>query len=420
MRARRPRPCSILLVVAALALVAAGPAATSTPPPTPVPPNGSPSPFPSSLATPKPSNATPRVTSRAAVLEDLDSGQVLFAKRPDERRPIASITKIMTALLVLERLRPSTVVVVGRDATLPSGSSLGLRVGEHISVENLLYALMLQSSNDAAVALADAAGGSAGAFVKMMNQRARELGLADTRFTSPNGLNDRGYSTAADLALLTRTAYTSTLFARLVRTKAWDIPAPSGPARHVQNRNALLWLYPGAIGVKTGFTTPAGHCLVATAERNGVRVIAVVLGERDEPFDAAATLLNYALLEFDRDVVVRAGEPVGNVEVQGRAVPVVAQVDLAPLVRRDLVAAVAEELRPAQGLRLPILTGEPIGVEVALVSGQVVASVPAVAAEAVAAPSPSPPASTGGRESSMQLLVRLLWAVILAVLKPSL
>jgi len=340
----------------------------------------------------------------------------LFAKRPDERRPIASITKIMTALLVLERLRPSTVVVVGRDATLPSGSSLGLRVGEHISVENLLYALMLQSSNDVAVALADAAGGSAGAFVKMMNQRARELGLANTRFTSPNGLNDRGSSTAADLALLTRTAYSSALFARLVRTKAWDIPAPSGPARHVQNRNALLWLYPGAIGVKTGFTTPAGHCLVATAERNGVRVIAVVLGERDEPFDAAATLLNYGLLEFDRDVVVRAGEPVGNVVVQGRSVPVVAQLDLAPLVRRDLVAAVAEELRPAEGLRLPIVTGEPIGVEVALVSGQVVASVPAVAAP----PSPSAPASTGARESTMQLLVRLLWAVILAVLKASL
>jgi D-alanyl-D-alanine carboxypeptidase (penicillin-binding protein 5/6) len=344
----------------------------------------------------------------------------LFAKRPDERRPIASITKIMTALLVLERLRPSTVVVVGRDATLPSGSSLGLRVGEHISVENLLYTLMLQSSNDAAVALADAAGGSAGAFVKMMNQRARELGLANTRFTSPNGLNDRGYSTAADLALLTRTAYSSPLFARLVRTKAWDIPAPSGPARHVQNRNALLWLYPGAIGVKTGFTTPAGHCLVATAERDGVRVIAVVLGERDEPFDAAATLLNYGLLEFDREVVVWAGEPVGNVVVQGRSVPVVAQLDLAPLVRRDLVAALTEELRPAEGLRLPIVTSEPIGVEVALVSGQVVALVPAVAAEAVAAPSASAPASTGARESSMQLLVRLLWAVILAVLKPSL
>jgi D-alanyl-D-alanine carboxypeptidase (penicillin-binding protein 5/6) len=345
---------------------------------------------------------------------------VLFAERPDDRRPIASITKVMTALLALDRLIPSTVVVVGRDATLPTGSTLGLQVGERISALNLLYALLLQSSNDAAVALADAVAGSAPAFVKLMNERARELGLADTRFTSPNGLDDRGYSSAADLALLTRTAYQSALFARMVETKARDIPAAGGPPRHIQNRNALLWLYPGAIGVKTGFTTAAGHCLVATAAREGGRVIAVVLGERDEAFDDTAALLNYGLLEFRPDVVARAGEPLAPVVVQGLPVPVVAQADLAPLVRRDLISSVRREVHIAQGLALPVVTGEVMGTTVAIVSGREIGSVPLVAVADVRAPGPSTAPFEPGRPSPLEAVARLLWALVMAALGASL
>src|SRR5207245_10397214 len=151
------------------------------------------------------------------------------------------VTKVMRALLVVGKLSPGGVVTIGRDATAQSGSRLGLAVGERITVRNLLYGLLLQSSNDAAVALADAVAGSAPSFVRLMNERAGELGLANTRFASPNGLDDTGHSSAADLAAMTRLAYGHALFAQIVRTRTWNVPAPTGPPRHIQNRNALLW-----------------------------------------------------------------------------------------------------------------------------------------------------------------------------------
>jgi len=345
---------------------------------------------------------------------------VLFALRPNDRRPIASITKVMTAVIAIERLPPSRSIVVGEDATEASGSSLGLRVGERISALDLLYALLLQSSNDAAVALADAVSGSSRAFVRLMNSRAANLGLAATHFASPNGLDDRGYSTAADLALLTRTAYLSALFGRIVDTKTRDIPAPIGPPRHIQNRNALLWLYSGAIGVKTGFTGAAGNCLIATAARDGGRMLAVVLGEPDDAFDDAATLLNYGLLEFQRVVVARAGDAVGTVTVSGEDVPVVARLDLAPNVRVDQLGSVEREIRPAAGLALPIDVGSVVGSLVATASGHDLAAVPVVANSSVALPTPSPsptPAATG---DPLRDVVLLLVAIVRALLSPSL
>jgi D-alanyl-D-alanine carboxypeptidase (penicillin-binding protein 5/6) len=397
-------------------------APTSTPPPTPVPPFGSPSPFPTSLATPRPSTNPPRLAASSAILEDLDTGQVLFALRPGDRRPIASITKIMTALLAIESLPPSRLVDVGSDAAETPGSSLGLEVGERISALDLLYALLLQSSNDAAVALADAVSGSTPAFVRLMNARAADLGLTDTHFASPNGLDDRGYSSASDLALLTRTAYQSALFGRVVDTKTRDIPAPSGPPRHIQNRNALLWLYSGAIGVKTGFTSAAGNCLIATAARESGRMLAVVLGEPDDAFDDAATLLNYGLLEFERNVVAHAGDAVGSVTVSGEDVPAVAQLDLAPLVRLDLLSSVDRELRPLPGLTLPIAIGSVIGSLVATASGHVIASVPVVAGSTVAVPTPSPsptPVEPRG-DVTLRDIVLLLVALLRALVGPSL
>lgn len=403
----------------------AGRALTSPPPPTPVPPFGSPSPFPTSLSTPRPTTNPPRLSAASAILEDLDSGQVLLALRPSDRRPIASITKIMTALLAIERLPPSRLVEVGEDAAETPGSSLGLVMGERISAIDLLYALLLQSSNDAAVALADAVSGSTARFVRLMNVRAIRLGLADTHFASPNGLDDRGYSSASDLALLTRTAYQSALFGRIVDTKARDIPAPSGPARHVQNRNALLWLYAGAIGVKTGFTSAAGNCLIATAARASGRMLAVVLGDHDDAsFDDAAALLNYGLLEFEHDRVASAGEAVGSVTVSGEAVPVVAQLDLSPFVRLDQLSSIERELRPTPGLTLPVAMGSVVGSLVATASGHDIASVPIVASATVAVPTPSPspsssPAHTAGN-LTLRDVVLLLVAFVRALLGPSL
>jgi len=287
MRSRTARPAAVsrAIVATALAMGLLAAAAASapdgigaTPPPTPVPPGGSPSPFPTALHTPVRTAVPPKLTSPSAILQDLHTGQVLYAKKANVRRPIASITKIMTALVVLEAASPDDVVVVSARAAGTRASQLGLVTGERISVRQLLYALLMQSSNDAAVALAEHVGGSVEAFANLMNEKADELGLHRTHFRDASGLEDRGYSTARDVAAIVRAAYAEPLFARITRTKFRRIQAPSGPARRIQNRNILLWLYPGAIGAKTGFTTPAQHCLVAAADRGGIRLVAVALG----------------------------------------------------------------------------------------------------------------------------------------------
>jgi serine-type D-Ala-D-Ala carboxypeptidase (penicillin-binding protein 5/6) len=286
----------------------------------------SPSPFLHALRTPPPSMQPPSVAAGAVVLADLDTGQILWGTEAKERRPIASITKIMTALIVIQRTDPSDVVTVGPDAAAPASpagaSELGLVPGERVSIQDLLYALLLQSANDAAVALAEHVAGSVEGFVGEMNAEARRLHLADTRFASPNGLDDTGYSSARDLAVLTKAAFESPLFASIVRTKFHRIPSPSGRPRMIQNRNVLLWLYPGALGVKTGFTTPAGFCVVAAATRDGLRLVAVVLGEPGEPFSDAAAVLDYGFQSFERRELVTAGQGFGSVAIGGRDVGV--------------------------------------------------------------------------------------------------
>lgn len=358
------------------------------PPPTPVGPSASPSPFPTVLDTPRPSLRRPTLHAVSAVLEDLDTGEVLFAKRDRLRRPIASLTKVMTALLVLERGGLGSMVVVSRLAASQPSSSLGLRAGERIRVRDLLTALLLQSSNDAAVALAEHLAGTVERFVSLMNRRAARLGLRDTRFASPNGLDDRGYSTAVDLARLTLAAYDHPEFARLVGTRAAEVPAPRGPPRRLQNRNVLLWLYRGAVGVKTGFTTPAGHCLIAAARRGDRGFLTVVLGLPDEPFSEGATLLDYGFEAFPRVTVVRRGDPEGRVRVGDWTVQARAGADLEMLLRSGARGTVRIELVPAPGLRLPLAPGQRVGTIRVLAPGRAGRRVPAVAAASVPPPQP--------------------------------
>ena len=362
--ARRIAPWLVLLVlIAAPGLAAAG---SSVPPPTPVPvPGGgtSPSPFPTALATPSPSTEPPTLHAASAALIDVDSGQVLFQQAGRAHRPIASLTKIMTALLVLQRSDPQEPVVVGADAAVPRQtvgvSQLGLREGERITVEELLYALLLQSANDAAVALADHVAGSVDAFVAAMDARARRMGLRDTRFASPNGLDDAGYSSAIDLARLTRVALRQPLFAKVVATKFHDIPGPGRGVRRVQNRNVLLWLYPGASGVKTGYTSAAGFCVVAAAERDGLRLVAVVLGEPGEPFSDAAALLDFGFTSFEHRALVTGRTGMGTVRIDGREVDVSTARGLSGLVPTD--APLRRRIVVDPGVRFPPLVGDRVG-----------------------------------------------------------
>jgi len=362
---------------------ALGLAQTVTPPPTPVPvPGGgtSPSPFPSVLQTPAPgAPRPPPLEVASALLVDLESGQALFSVNAGEKRPVASLTKIMTAYLVLSRTTPTEVVTVSENAasgSIVGISGLGLLPGERIQVRQLLFSLLLQSANDAAVALAEHVAGTVEGFVEMMNRTAARLGMSRTRFASPNGLDDAGYSTARDLATLTMAAYRLPGFGDVVATRVATIPAPEGgEARVIQNRNALLWLYPGSLGVKTGFTSGAGFCIVATAEREGDRVLAVVLGEPREAFSDAAALLNYGFAAFERRTLIEAGLALGTVQIDGRNVEVAAGDGLDALV--PVQSVVERRIVVDPRVRYPPGRGQTIGsVAISLSEGPVLGAVP--------------------------------------------
>jgi D-alanyl-D-alanine carboxypeptidase (penicillin-binding protein 5/6) len=397
-RSPRLRVAAVALAIVAIpaAVGVAGTRQGSVPPPTPVPPDGEPSPFVTSLATPAPASTPPQIARGSAILADLDSGQVLLQKDPDQRRPIASVTKIMTALLVLERADLSEMTTVEADATFPADqaglSTLGLVPGERIMVRDLLYALLLQSANDAAIALAEQVSGTEARFEAAMNVRARQLGMADTRFRSSNGLDDEGYSSARDLVTLTRAAYlTQPEFGRIAATQFRDIPSPSGRPRTVQNRNVLLWLYPGAFGVKTGYTVRAGFCVVAAAQRDGRRLVAVILGSAGEPFSDAAALLNYGFAAFTRQRFVQAGEEAGTVSLPGGTVSVTTGTGLEALVPVSSVEEVTRTITITPDAAFPPAPGEEVATMEVAIPGLHLGVVPLVAADI-----PPPPDLTRG------------------------
>lgn len=224
------------------------------------------------------------VSAQAAVLMEADSGDIIFEKNKDTKLGMASTTKIMTALVAIENSSPSDVVNISDKAIGVEGSSIYLKHGEKLTMEELLYALMLQSANDAAAAIAYEVGGSIENFACMMNQKAEQLGLQNTHFTNPHGLYDENhYTSAHDLAVITRSAMQNEFFRQLVSTKRFVIQSSAdNTTRVLINHNKLLKIYDGAIGVKTGFTKKTGRCLVSSAERNGVTLIAVTLNASDD------------------------------------------------------------------------------------------------------------------------------------------
>jgi serine-type D-Ala-D-Ala carboxypeptidase (penicillin-binding protein 5/6) len=237
---------------------------------------------------------SPPLLGRAAILVDASTGRVLWQLRAHQRREVASTTKIMTALLALRKLGPNDIVTVDKSVPRVPLVREGLRAGERVEAWKLFYSLLLFSGNDDALALAIAAGGTKWRFVHQMNVEARILGLHDTHFVSPSGVVDvDNYSSAWDLAALTRVALQNARFRNIVKTQIKHVPwaAPTFAKIYVNN-NRLLGRYRGANGVKTGYTHKAGPCLVASATRNGVTLIAVVLNSPDMYTDATR-LLNF-------------------------------------------------------------------------------------------------------------------------------
>ncbi|MBR0207988.1 MAG: D-alanyl-D-alanine carboxypeptidase [Oscillospiraceae bacterium] len=354
-------------------------------------------------------DAPPLHSAKAVVLADMDSGRLLYEMNKDERRSPASLTKIMTVLLAVEAYERGDVALdemvtaqadclAGLDT---SSSTSGIQPGEIISFEDLLYCAMVHSANEACNVLAYRISGSVPAFVELMNRRAEELGCTDTHFSDPNGLsNENHYTTAYEMYLITREALRHPLFAEICNTRGYDMAATNlSPARSFANSNALIsadsdygssYVYPPAAGVKTGFTQLAGYCLVSTAEKDGVQLLAVVMGcdgwlnagiEEYENFSDTIKLYNWAFDNFSYRQAVSSISTVTRVQVEHAAesdayVNLRPQSDVTLLLPKDLNLETVE-LRPVvyDGLEAPIEAGTVLGRAEILIGGESYGSV---------------------------------------------
>ncbi len=314
------------------------------------------------------------VSAEKAILLDAVSGRVLYQKNSDQQSLIASTTKIMTALVVCEQCNVLDRMRVPKEAVGIEGSSMYLKEGEVLTIQELLYGLMLSSGNDAAVALAIYCGGTVEGFAEMMNDKARVLGLWDTHFVNPHGLDSPGhYSTARDLAVLAAYAMENPVFYKTVSAKTVTIGE-----RCLRNHNKLLWQVEGADGVKTGFTRAAGRILVSSATRNGRRLVAVTINDPKDWQDHKA-LLEEGFSRYEVKKLLSGGEKVAMLEVAGGQG---GQVQL--LAAEDFLYAVAENEEISLALTgpgfvyAPVASGGDAGFAYVLINGKPVGKVPLV------------------------------------------
>lgn len=331
--------------------------------------------------------APPELSAPSAILVEPATGDVVYARRATQRRPIASTTKLMTALLLLEHRKLSDMITAVPYHALPAESVAGLRAGERLTAADMLRALLLASANDAAAAIAVDVSGSQKAFVRLMNQRARSAGLRQTHYANPIGLDSpSNYSTATDLAKLALLVRRSA-FAREVMDSPSAVLRSGSHERLLTNRNTLIGAYPWMNGVKTGHTNTAGYILVGSASRGGVPLLSVVLDTPSEGARNADTLalMRYGFANYHRETALRAGETVATLPVadQGHRARVVAQHSVRVVARRG------EQLRHVvkglpDKLTGPVAAGTRVGEAEVLRRGHIVARVPLVTAAAIA------------------------------------
>ena len=256
----------------------------------------------------------PDISASSACVIDADSGRVLYDYHAHDQRGMASTTKIMTAIVALEHAKPDDIFTVSSNAAGVEGTSMGLRAEEKISLDALLYGLMLASGNDAAVAIAENVGGSVSGFAQMMNEKVKELGLSDTSFQNPNGLTADGhYTTAYDLAQITRYALGNESFRKIVSTQDITVTRAGGEWKQsLHNHNRLLSELDGCSGVKTGYTKAAGRCLVSAVDRDGKRFICVTLRDPDD-WNDHRKLMDAASGEYQRVSLAEKGDLVQTI-----------------------------------------------------------------------------------------------------------
>jgi D-alanyl-D-alanine carboxypeptidase (penicillin-binding protein 5/6) len=320
-------------------------------------------------------------TSASAVcLMDADSGRILYEQNAGTRMLIASTTKIMTALVAIRDGRLSDTVRVSREAAYTEGSAMYLKEGEELTLETLLYGLLLCSGNDAAVAVAEHVGGSVEGFVERMNDTALALGMEDTSFANPNGLDDENhYSTARDMALLARAAMENATLVRIASTRT-----VTAQGRTMTNHNKLLSLLDGCLGLKTGYTRAAGRTLVSCAERNGQRLIAVTLQDGNDWADHQS-LYEYGFQTYPACRAARLGGVLAQAEVEGgvcAGVPLVAADSFSwPLATGERLET---DVRLDGKLTAPLRAGARVGEAVFTVDGTEVGRVGLLCGETVA------------------------------------
>ncbi|MDJ0304328.1 MULTISPECIES: D-alanyl-D-alanine carboxypeptidase family protein [Dehalobacter] len=304
----------------------------------------------------------PYVTAHSAVLLDAETGELLYDRDGNVQRPPASTTKIMTAILALELTEPEEITTVSEKAGGVGESSIYLDKGDKIKIGELLEGALLSSGNDACVALAEKTAGSQDEFIRLMNQKAASLGAYRTNFVNPNGLPDPNhYSTAFDLALITRYAMNAPQFAEIVSQKYsvinFEEPRKS---QNAKNTNKLLWNYPLADGVKTGTTNAAGKCLVASASKDGRRLICVVLNAPDR-FGDAQRLLQWG---FDYTGIIeigKKGDVAGNFPISDTEIPLVLSEDIRLCLEKDMIKGLKMQINLRTEIDYPIKEGDILG-----------------------------------------------------------
>lgn len=306
----------------------------------------------------------PEIVGQAGLVMDVLTGKVLYEKNAHSPFEPASTTKIMTAILALEKGNLSDIVVTSEEPPRVDGSRIYLEEGEKLTLEQMLYGMILNSGNDAAVAIAEHIGGDIESFVKMMNAKAREIGAYHTTFVNPSGLPDEGHlTTAYDLALISRYALLNLpKFRKIVSTKTLEIPWQAEEwDRQLINLNKLLWNYEGADGVKTGYTSTAGRTLVASATRDGWQLISVVLKSDANIWSDSMALLDYGFENFEIKNLVGKNSDVAEEDVKyGDPVKLVTKDGLTSVVKKNDLP-ISKKLVINQDIKAPVSKGEVLG-----------------------------------------------------------
>lgn len=310
-------------------------------------------------------SAPPNITAKSAIVIEASTGKVLYAKGAEERRYPASTTKMMTLIIALENGNLNDMVTTSPIAAETEGSSLWLTNGEKLTLENMLYGMMLISGNDATVAVAEHIAGSVDAFSRLMTKKAQDIGALNTNFVNSSGLpNPLHYSTAHDLAKIAAYGYKNPIFSKIVGTRYKIIPwAGKDHDRELYNENKLLAFYDGGNGVKTGYTEAAGPCLVAGANRGGIQLVAVVL-DSDAMWLDTSSLLDYGFQQIKKQQLFHAGEILKTVRINNgktEFIPLITGSEVSIPIAGDEKDQFRTVIDAPAVIDAPIKAGQPVG-----------------------------------------------------------